>query len=138
MPSIEIDYTKVIDKISTPESFDKTRFISTPDGLALLEIQGTLNLPTKVGDDHNLISIDDINQLIKFGSIEIENGKLTLFIGTSQRLIGKVEKIDPPFGLLEFPELEEGSDPGIEGAKVEMINIIDKKVVFRNRPLPIM
>lgn len=147
MPSIEIDYSKALDKLDVrkrspqqqpSEQDGAPQFIATPDGVALLEIQGTLNLPTKITTDHEMITIDDVHKLVKIGNLEIDGDRLTLFIGTSQRLLGVVEKIDPPFGLLKFPKLDGEENGGESNQKVEMVNIIDKRVVFKHRPLPIM
>ncbi|ODV95680.1 hypothetical protein PACTADRAFT_50368 [Pachysolen tannophilus NRRL Y-2460] len=145
MPSAEVDYSKAHDRLESKEGIqNNSSLIDTPGGLAILEIQGVLNLPTKLNSTHQLlddtaIDSDLVRQAIKFGDLQLEdNNKATLYIGKSQRLVGTVESIDPPLGVLKFSNHVENDENKNSSSKIEMIEIVDKKIVFRTRPLPIM
>lgn len=91
--------------------------VSTPFGLLLLEIQGELNVP-------------DAQEAIQFGRLQFDERdekKVVLFIGTSQRLLGTVEPLPKPLGLLKQ-----------ENGRMELVDVIHKRLLFKQRPLPIM
>lgn len=128
MPSIAIDFTRLNEPIETK------------DGLIILEIQGELNLPS-ARSDQELYTKDGHHDAITFGKLELQGKEAVLYVGKSQRLIGKVVTLDPPLGLLKFP----AQDPSLEDgqsfkgeAKVILTDIIEKKIIFSHRPLPIM
>lgn len=127
--------------------------VSTPLGLSILEIQGELNLPSRIPDDkdncdvaylQNFVTVDEIYEAVKFGRLVIEgesSAKATLFIGSSQRLLGKIVDLDPPLAVLKIPrkgELTNVSGNQERSDEIDMIDIIRKKIIFQERPLPIM
>lgn len=142
MSTVNIDYSSVTkehqEKIKSSEV--PSNVISTPLGLAIFEIQGELNLPS--AEPHadanpeykaNFAKVDEIYNAVKFGRLVIDKAdesKVTLFIGKSQRLLGKISKLDPPLGVLRLSSKEEGD--------IKMIDIVRQKVIFKDRPLPIM
>ena len=101
-----------------------------------MEIQGDLEIPT-----HELKSITDAqlesgtynarNDIVRIGSLEIDDSMetATLYIGKKQRLLGKVVKLEMPLGLLKFNEKD---------SSVELCDLLEYKVLFTDRPLPIM
>lgn len=126
------------------------KIVATPLGLTLVEIQGELSLP-KTKPNHlnereqELFRKNTVPQLlksihslhgdvdtVKFGHLELDTSlnKATLFISTTQRLLGKIEKIDPPLGVLKIQHGPETSS--------QIIDVINSKVIFKQRPLPIM
>lgn len=139
--------------------------IATPFGLTIVEIQGTINLPLvkpknlnetektlfiksnipklvspqsdNLINDH-IQSEDDIRNAVRFGKLELDDDgqNATLFISTSQRLVGKVETLDPPLGVLRINKNRKESE--LNSIPSEIVDVITKKVVFRFRPLPIM
>lgn len=127
MPCIDIDFTRLNEPIETK------------DGLIILEIQGELNLPS-ARSDNDLYVQDGCHDAIRFGILELQGKEAVLYVGKSQRLLGKVVTLDPPLGLLKFPKqdpsLEDESDDNSQ--KVVLTDIIEKKIVFSHRPLPIM
>ncbi|KAF6006293.1 hypothetical protein HII13_003224 [Brettanomyces bruxellensis] len=155
MPSREIKYdraSKSLQERGDPARLQETAIrngsvVSTPAGLFLIEIQGELNIPTKKPDGlneeeeklfitrkvPNIYTDNDkpCKDLVRFGKIEIheQSGEAILYISTSQRLEGKIESLDSPLGILKIPQGDESC---------EMLDVIKKRLVFRNRPLPIM
>lgn len=117
--------------------------VCTPRGNAIIEIQGELVLPDTIPDDltdrenEKFIKIDstvfstggDISA-IRFGSLEIEGKKATLFIGNSQRLIGDLKEVKPPLALFKM-SIDSNE-------KFEITDVIKYKIIFTGRPLPIM
>ncbi|ODQ47232.1 hypothetical protein PICMEDRAFT_25890, partial [Pichia membranifaciens NRRL Y-2026] len=113
--------------------------VATPLGLALVEIQGELSIPkeTPAGlsspesrEGGGSGDAEDV-EVVKFGRLELDEElqRATLFISTTQRLIGTVEKIDPPLGVLKVVHA---------GQVCEMIDVVGTKIIFKHRPLPIM
>ncbi|VEU23829.1 DEKNAAC104871 [Brettanomyces naardenensis] len=149
MPTREINYQQATQSLTLEYGQSKySNVVSTNSGLALVEIQGELNLPAKkpegLKEEEERLFIErkvpsiysDVNDptvdLVKFGRLELDerSGHAVLFISTSQRLEGKVEKLDHPLGILRISR--EGDE------MCELLDVIERRVVFRNRPLPIM
>ncbi|CCH44408.1 Chromosome transmission fidelity protein 8 [Wickerhamomyces ciferrii] len=136
MPAIEIDYSEAQKTIQSKD--ESPIIISTPLGNVLLEIQGELVLPSSKPQgltpegELKYVTIDDINHAARVGKLELNGNKATLYIGTSQRLLGEVKQLRPPLGVLKFPNEFQ------DGAKVKMVDVIKNKVIFSGRPLPIM
>ncbi|ODQ83030.1 hypothetical protein BABINDRAFT_30176 [Babjeviella inositovora NRRL Y-12698] len=140
MPTIEIEYSQATQRLQSADSSGPA-IISTPSGLAILEIQGELTLPSDVPLDEAekaKYSLDsDGMDIVKFGKLELDGKNATLFIGQSQRLVGSLIKLDKPLGVMRFPETTEtGNVP--ENYAVKFMDVITQKVIFKQRPLPIM
>ncbi|KTB11812.1 Chromosome transmission fidelity protein 8 [Nakaseomyces glabratus] len=133
MPSVDINYDKLKELLAKDSSTDggsatPANTIETPLGTIMVEIQGSLELPTSIDEDSELSKKFDGVDAVKFGSLNIEDKKAVLYVGKKQRLLGKVVKLSTPLGILKFNE----------GKNVEMLDIIEYKVIFSDRPLPIM
>lgn len=157
---------------------DFSTVVATPLGLALVEIQGELSIPKEtpaglsVGEQGLFTRVplpalyrespesregggsgdaEDV-EVVKFGRLELDEElqRATLFISTTQRLIGTVEKIDPPLGVLKVvhagPERtaaesatrSDDVSSAAAGQVCEMIDVVGTKIIFKHRPLPIM
>ncbi|CCE72624.1 Piso0_000211 [Millerozyma farinosa CBS 7064] len=152
MPCTEIEYSDVKSIIgdaahqqSSQEMADD-RIITTPFGLALLDIQGELNIPDHVNEEADSIpggtgahiTIDEIYHAVRVGKLHInENNprEATLLVGKSQKLIGTVDDLKPPLAVMRIPDREQGTQAG---EPVKIVDVLRKKVVFKNRPLPVM
>ncbi|CCF56981.1 hypothetical protein KAFR_0B06840 [Kazachstania africana CBS 2517] len=128
MPNVPIS-TLQITKLLQNEN--RQTSIITPLGNTLLEIQGDLELPHVVNDTDDRFDRYKDNDTVRFGLLSIDDEKktATLFIGKKQRLLGNIVALDPPLGILQFHHEEQ---------KVEMVDIIEYKIYFKDRPLPIM
>lgn len=135
---------------------DYSTVVSTSLGLTLIEIQGDLSLPKFKPDGLNeneeklfeerkypellksgAKDMDPVDA-VKFGRLEIDPSfkKATLFISTTQRLIGTVEKVDPPLGVLKIDHSVDQDNTNTDHC--EIIDVIKTKIIFKQRPLPIM
>lgn len=162
MPTATIDCSSAQDILNNPSTNDYD-LIFTPYGLMLLEIQGELNLPNefpqgqpKTDEDHeylnNFITINEIQHAVKFGNLvfdEKDNSKVTLYIGKSQRLLGNVVKLSTPLAVLRIPLKNEdemtvdSNNDNVNKFKqeeelIKLVDIVKAKVIFKQRPLPIM
>lgn len=133
MPSVNIDFEKCVENTAKPVT------ISTPYGLAIIEIQGELNVPVGMPPDHaseeykaNFTKVNDEFSAVKFGQLEFDEKDKTravLYIGKSQRLLGNIVSLSTPLGVLRIDSSKKD---------VKMVDIIYKKIIFKERPLPIM
>lgn len=146
MPTTLIDYKdihKALNSDSSAVADSGGCVISTPFGLSLLEIQGELNLPEHAPQNtdgldpeyiSNFAKVNDTYEAVKFGRMEFDDKdplKAVLYIGKSQRLLGSVVTLTNPLGVLRVPT--DGTADGIK-----FVDLIYKKVIFKQRPLPIM
>lgn len=128
MPSVTISTSQIR---SLLDSDQKQVGVTTPMGNMMLEIQGDLEIPSTAQEDDDRFSKSEGSDIVKFGLLHInpENKMATLFIGKKQRLLGSVVKLDTPLGLLKFNH---------DSKTVEMQDVFSYKIIFKNRPLPIM
>ncbi|ABN67722.2 predicted protein [Scheffersomyces stipitis CBS 6054] len=157
MPSAIVDLSGVRSIANSERSSVNTPddVISTPFGLSLIEIQGELNLPheapinvqkndTNAEYIRNFVTVDEIKHAVNFGQLQLDEkdpSKVTLFIGKSQRLLGSIVELDLPLGVMKIP-LNQDTSPenGNEKQKedIQIVDIVRKKMIFKQRPLPIM
>lgn len=108
-------------------------FLQTPAGLAILEIQGTINLPptspsaltTPIGrlvfPDHSVNTTD--KSWMK---------RVHLYVGQHQRLTGEVKKLPNPVAVIRKRETEPN-----QREELEIAEIVYYKILFSNRPEPV-
>lgn len=144
MPSTLIDYKDIHKALNSDSDAESNGcIILTPFGLSLLEIQGELNLPEHAPEDTNGVDPEYVSnfakvngeyEAVKFGRLEFDEKdqlKAVLFIGKSQRLLGSVVTLNNPLGVLRVPTNGSTDD-------MKFVDLIYKKVIFKQRPLPIM
>lgn len=120
----------------SPSSNPLPTLLHTPAGLALLELQGTINLPDPV-------------EVINIGRVDFPDYKpdaitfdpastawmrrVYLFVGQHQRLTGEVKKLPRAVAVVKRRdgEGEEGKD------ELEVVEIVKYKLVFSLRPEPV-
>lgn len=116
--------------------------LKTPFGLAMIEIQGTLNISQP--------SIDPIQEVGRLVFPNIPAGtvpdsddtkwmkKVLLYIGKNQRLTGDVRKLPKPVAVIRRKEQsEDDNDAEASGAVVDELEIMDivrYKLFFGGRP----
>lgn len=125
------------------------QLLQTPSGLALLELQGTINVPSPE-DEHDTGPEDSPNSKTNATSYETPIGKLMfpdyspqnpddtkwmkrayLYVGRYQRMTGEVKKLPRPIAVLQK---RAGSSKEEE---LEVVEIVRYKVFFKNRPEPV-
>lgn len=132
MPSIAI-YPSQAGRVSRSNPLPE--LLHTPSGMALLEIQGTLNSTTPP----TLSGVLDIGKLTfplydaaSTGPSDTAwHKKVHLYIGKHQRLTGEIKAMAKPIAVLR--RREEGDD-GEEA--LEVMEIVRYRIVFTQRPEP--
>ncbi len=123
----------------------------TPSGLAILEIQGTINLP----DVHPGSKPEDVSiGRLEFQEYDASKPESTtwmksvyLYVGKHQRLMGEVKKLPKPLAVVKKRvRLHEDTDPSREQEstrpeeqqdELEIVDVIKWKIVFSSRPEPV-
>ena len=121
------------------------QLLQTPPGLAILEIQGTINLPPPTPSE----STSSVGQLVfpHYDPNDVTGSKawmktVHLYVGRNQRLTGEVKKLPKAIAVLRKREGGgmEGSSDGAElerTEELEMVEIVEWKVLFPSRPEPV-
>lgn len=127
------------------------QLIQTPSGLAILELQGTINLPqTDPEDEGNSpeisigrISFPDYHPETQDPSSTAWMKRVQLYVGQHQRLTGEVKKLPKALAIIrkrpqegEDVEMTEGSSEDTQD-ELEVVEIIKYKLVFSLRPEPV-
>lgn len=136
--------------------------VKTPSGLALLEVQGTLNLPV-VGhvdpdDDPSRSSrtIETSIGRLLFPDYSPDNPaddlawakRVYLYVGRHQRLTGEVKKLRRPLAVVrrktskvedESVEADSGyaAHSGQRSEELEIVEVVRWKIIFSHRPEPV-
>lgn len=129
------------------------QLIQTPSGLAILELQGTINLPTQFDQNgsevagHGLqigrISFPDYHPETQDASSTTWMKRVHLYVGQHQRLTGEIKKLPKPLAVIRKKSRSERdvdmADVPAEAAKddLEIIEIIKHKLMFSHRPEPV-
>jgi chromosome transmission fidelity protein 8 len=120
------------------------QLLQTPSGLALIELQGTIHVPTPTTEemevDNAEYKIDTPVGRLLFPQYSATNPtsdtswmkRVHLYIGKNQRMTGEVKKLPKPMGILRK---KAGLDNGQE--ELEIVEIVRHKIVFSNRPEPV-
>ncbi|KAJ5369807.1 uncharacterized protein N7496_005899 [Penicillium cataractarum] len=123
------------------------QLLQTPSGLALLELQATINVPTSEAEQDDR---SEDNGLANSTSYETPIGKLMfpdysihnpddtkwmkrvyLYVGRYQRMTGEVKKLPRPIAVLQ----KRAGTVGTE--ELEVVEIVRYKVFFKSRPEPV-
>lgn len=125
--------------------------LQTPSGLALLELQGTINLPQD--PEGNPLADVEVGR-VDFPDYDpsVEGGgagwmkRVHLYIGQHQRLTGEVKKLPRAFAVVrrrgEQQQQQTGNTEG-EGevgdadGDLEVVEIVKYKLMFSHRPEPV-
>ncbi|KAH7407207.1 chromosome transmission fidelity protein 8 [Cadophora sp. MPI-SDFR-AT-0126] len=136
------------------------QLLQTPSGLALLEMQGTINLPSN--DDENSISTElhggvgsqetPIGRLIFPDYDPADTSKIGwmkrvyLYVGKHQRLTGEVKKLPKALAIIRRRRNVEGEEVArmdVDGdgeerkEHLEVVEIVKYKILFSIRPEPV-
>jgi len=153
-----------INSLSRPENIPSNplpQLLQTPSGVALLELQGTLNLPqcddedvTTPAETHRDISSQEtpVGRLI-FPDYDAQDPSSTawmkrvyLYVGKHQRLTGEVKKLPKAIAVIrkraEGLVHQKSDDAGVGCEKeaaneLEIAEIVKFKILFSTRPEPV-
>jgi chromosome transmission fidelity protein 8 len=134
--------------------------LQTPGGLALLEMQGTINLPAhkeQKSDFQNPnggnASSDDSAQDIPIGRLMFPDyhpdtqapgstawmKRVYLYVGKHQRLTGEVKKLPKAIAVIRRRRVEDVDEVAGEDRpeELEVVEIVKYKLLFSQRPEPV-
>ncbi|CAK7198409.1 hypothetical protein SEUCBS139899_001070 [Sporothrix eucalyptigena] len=127
--------------------------LQTPAGLALLELQGTINLPEAPegrsdDDDNNMTDTAKASHTVPIGRLDFPDydpitgaestgwmRRVHLYVGQHQRLTGEVKKLPKPLAVVRRKQqgpTQEASDE----TDLEVVEVIYYKLLFSQRPEP--
>lgn len=117
------------------------QLLQTPTGLALLELQGTINLPEDA-EGRQLKEVEigrlDFPDYTPGAEDSAWMKRAQLYIGQHQRLTGEVKKLPKAVAIVRRKgKKNEDADEGEESNDVEVVEIVKYKLVFSNRPEPV-
>ncbi|KAH0544799.1 hypothetical protein FGG08_001028 [Glutinoglossum americanum] len=126
------------------------QLLQTPSGLALLELQGTINLPpinlSDTSDEHlNAASLETPIGRLVFPDHSSTNPpentawmkRVYLYVGKHQRLTGEVRKLPNPTAVIRRKEYSQGVTVLGEAEELEIVEIVRWKILFSQRPEPV-
>ena len=129
------------------------QLIQTPSGLAILELQGTINLPqtdpeAAEGEDTQEVSIGKISFPDYHPDIQDPAStswmkRVHLYVGHHQRLTGEVKKLPKALAVVRrrSPDGAGGEDVDMSSEdskdELEVVEIVKYKLVFSHRPEPV-
>lgn len=148
-------HTSVGGSISQPDFVGTNplpELLQTPSGLALLELQGSINLPEH--DDEDSISTGGVRGMVRETPIgrlvfpDYVEGEASqawmkrvyLYVGKHQRLTGEVKKLPRTLAVIRKRVVEEdgAAMEGIEGQEeLEIVELVKFKILFSTRPEPV-
>lgn len=124
------------------------QIVQTPSGLALLELQGTINHPK----DHNT---GEPLSSFNFGRLDFPEyspdvigsawmKRVFMYVGEYQRLNGELKKMPKAFAVVRKKQGDgdvnmgdEGEEEEGKGEELEVVDIIKYKLLFSGRPEPV-
>ncbi|RAL09726.1 uncharacterized protein BO97DRAFT_374133 [Aspergillus homomorphus CBS 101889] len=126
------------------------QLLQTPSGLALLELQGTINIPSQ--DEATTSSAEAPDASV----FETPIGKLMfpdyspqdpaddtawmkrvyLYVGRYQRITGEVKKLPKPLAIVQRRAKPAGS-AGDDADELEVVEVVRYKIYFKSRPEPV-
>lgn len=141
---------------TSPSSLAKNplpQLLQTPSGLAILELQATINLPGSEDENGQYKSPDppDSPSNSNGATFETPIGKLIfpdysplntdddtkwmkrayLYVGRYQRMTGEVKKLPRPIAMVQKRPSSANNE------ELEIVEIIRYKIFFKNRPEPV-
>lgn len=127
------------------------QLLQTPSGLAIIELQGTINMPSTetsdILDDNQKVRDQEtsIGRIVfpEYSTTEAGNDtswmkRVYMYVGQHQRLTGEVRKLAKPLAVIWRRQQDGDSDQILETAEeLEVVQIIHYKILFPSRPEPV-
>jgi chromosome transmission fidelity protein 8 len=128
-----------------PSSNPLPTLFHTPSGLALLELQGMINLPEN--DNEDATAVQGAMRETPVGRLVfpdyVEGGgdgwmkRVYMFVGKHQRLTGEVKKLPKAVAIIRKRVDGEGDMGGDGQEELEIVDIVKYKIIFSTRPEPV-
>jgi len=125
------------------------QLLQTPSGLALLELQGTINLPSCEGitedstNDSEGIYETLVGRLVfpEYEPGTVGEGlwqkRVYLYAGKHQRLTGEVKKLPKAMAVIRRRTVAIEAIKDDEQEELEIVEIVKWKIIFSQRPEPV-
>jgi len=125
------------------------KLLHTPAGLAIIELQGTINLPFH--GDVDAIATEGrpretpVGRLVFPDYVEGTEGqawmkRVYMYVGKHQRLTGEVKKLPRAMAVIRRRTdgvAARGDGEDGEGEELEIVEIVKYKILFATRPEPV-
>ncbi|PSK36135.1 hypothetical protein B9Z65_5950 [Elsinoe australis] len=147
-----------------PPSNPLPNLLQSPSGLAIVELQGTINFPSSTDpesepdtkrqrtDDPTSDPVSQ-DQAIQVGRLVFPlydaeaaaQGKgdekwmkrVHFYVGPHQRMTGEVKKLGKPVAVIRRRQNGEGQEGEAEREELEIVEVVKYKIVFASRPEPV-
>lgn len=163
MPSITL-HPKPLRPLDKPSPTDNPlpNLLQTPSGLAVVEVQGTFNLPRQIQDAHSDNHVTDTSKQTTIGRLvfPLYNAnhpddtawmkRVYLYIGKHQRMTGEVKKLSNPLAIIQKRQYHQPTtetmdhgqhetirNPQQDTEDLEIVDIVRYKILFASRPEPV-
>ena len=121
--------------------------LQTPSGLAILELQGTINVPDSIDTANNGQTGSDTSHLVgrlSFPDYREDDPsdsqawmkRVYFHIGHYQRLTGEVKKLAKPMAVVR-QKAASGTATSTDTEELEIAEIVYYKILFSSRPEPV-
>ncbi len=146
MPSVPLH----LPPVDNSPTFNTSRnplpqLLHTPSGLALLEIQGTINTPNLELSSHEhdtKAGRTSVGRLVFPDYVKDDPSgsktwmkRIYLYVGRHQRLTGEVKKLVNPLAVIR--KKTAGEVASGENEELEIVEIVYYKALFSSRPEPV-
>ena len=144
MPAVTIHIAPLNQPRNTTTANVLPDLLETPSGLAIIEIQGTINTSTSTNDEDNASDAAtraDVGRLEfpLYDSNNTDDGnwtkKVYLYVGKYQRLTGEVKRLAKPLAIVRKRQSSARSDSSCE--ELEICDVVRYKILFSGRPEPV-
>ena len=130
------------------------QLLQTPSGLALLELQGTINLPGAAAPDDGSQQ-QQPEPVVSIGRLDFPDyrpdsitfdpsstawmRRVYMYVGQHQRLTGEVKKLPRAVGVVRRRQRQAAGGAGVDdrAEELEVVEIVKYKIVFSSRPEPV-
>lgn len=146
MPSIQLHPRSIEPTPPSTVPNPLPSLLQTPSGLALLELQGTINVPSSLENADEADTTTPLNDAastfetpigkLMFPDYSAQNPDNTkwmkrayLYVGRYQRMTGEVKKLLRPIAVLQKRRSDQ--------EELEVVEIVRYKIFFNNRPEPV-
>jgi hypothetical protein len=149
MPSIPLHISS--SATSEPVKNALPSLLQTPNGLAILEIQGTIHAPFPDPTEDSQEPSDSRNQTL-IGHLDfpdyVSNSddqkwmkRVYLYVGEHQRLVGEVKKLPKPIAVIKKRDASDSdqnlSSEATNAEALEVLEVVKWKLLFQGRPEPV-
>jgi len=131
------------------------QLLQTPSGLAILELQGTINMPTTQPSELPTDTHEQLSQQTPIGKLVFPDysasdtasntawmKRVYLYVGQHQRLTGEVKKLLKPMAVIRRRDAQRAAPEEVQGEagveeELEIVEIVRWKILFSSRPEPV-